>query len=273
MSDGKSRGNARSGSAPNKEARERYNEKRRQERADKKQGDNFKRDKNGEVVTDRYGNPLYNAQISDKPQKTWKHEKTKSRAWAFVVYPESAPENWQDILQQTGLEFAISPLHDSDTDPTEEDKKPHWHVIMVWRSGTATGTSARRISESVNAVLPIPLNAVRGYYRYLTHKDNPDKYQYDEGDIKLLNGFNIANYSELSSSEVEVILDQLQGLIRANGLVEYSDLIEMLEDNGMITEMRIARKHTIFFTGYLRSRRHKFERLGVDPTTGEVVKQ
>jgi hypothetical protein len=247
-----------------RESRERENEKRRQKRVEQKQGDNYKRDAKGEVV--------YNAQISDKPKKVWKNEKTKSRAWAFVAYPESAPENWQDILQRTGLEFAISPLHDSDKDPTEEDKKTHWHIIMVWRSGTATGTSARRISDSVNAVLPIPLNAVRGYYRYLTHKDNPDKYQYDEGDIQLLNGFNIANYSELSSSEVEIILDQLQRLIRANGLVEYSDLIEMLEDNGMITEMRIARKHTIFFTGYLRSRRHKFERLGVDQITGEVVK-
>jgi len=255
---------------PSKENRERYNEKRRQERAEKKQGDNFKRDKNGEVVTDRYGNPLYNAQITDKPEKAWKHEKTKSRVWAFVAYPESAPENWQDILQQTGLEYAISPLHDSDKDPTEEDKKPHWHVIMVWRRGTATGASAGRISESVNAVLPIPLNAVRGYYRYLTHKDNPEKYQYEDSDIKSLNGFNIANYSELSSSEVNIILDQLQKQIRANGLVEYSDLIEMLEDSDMITEMRVARSHTIFFTGYLRSRRHKYEQHGVDPATGEV---
>ena len=270
MSDDKSRGN------PSKEARERYNEKRRQERAEQKQGDNYKRDANGEVVTDRYGNPLYNAQISGKPEKAWKNEKIKSRAWAFVAYPESAPENWREILQQTGLEFAISPLHDKDTvsdNPTGEDKKPHWHIIMVWRSGTATGTSARRVSESVNAVLPIPLNAVRGYYRYLTHKDNPEKYQYEDSDISFLNGFNIANYSELSSSEIEVILDQLQGLIRSNGLVEYSDLIELLEDNGMITEMRIARKHTVFFTGYLRSRRHKFERLGADPLTGEVVKR
>jgi len=272
MSDKKSRGNPRSGSTPDKEARERYNEKRRQERAEKKQGDNFKRDVNGNVLTDRYGNPLYNAKILDKPKKVWKNEKIKSRAWAFVAYPESVPENWQDILQQTGLEFAISPLHDSDKDPTEEDKKPHWHIIMVWRSGTATGTSARRISDSVNAVLPIPLNAVRGYYRYLTHKDNPEKYQYEDSDISFLNGFNIANYSELSSSEVEVILDKLQDMIVEMGLVEYSDLIEILKEQDMITEMRIARKHTVFFTGYLRSRRHKFERLGVDPLTGEVVK-
>lgn len=214
--------------------------------------------------------------------KAWKDEKTKSRAWAFVAYPESVPENWIDILQQTGLEFAISPLHDSDTDPTEEDKKPHWHIIMVWRSGTATGATARRIAQSVNAVLPIALNAVRGYYRYLIHKDNPDKYQYSESDIKLLNGFNIANYSELSSSEIEVMLDQIQRMVRERDLVEYSDLIELLEDKGMITEMRIARKHTVFFNGYLRSRRHKAEKsmqqilskpIKCNPDTGEILNE
>jgi len=266
MSEEKSRGK------PSKENRERQNEKRRQKRAEQKHGDNFKHDANGNVVIDRYGNPLYKAQISDKPKKAWKNEKTKSRAWAFVAYPESVPENWQDILQQTGLEFAISPLHDSDKDPTEEDKKPHWHIIMVWRSGTATGTSARRISDSVNAVLPIPLNAVRGYYRYLTHKDNPEKFQYEDSDISFLNGFNIANYSELSSSEVELILDRLQGIVREHDLMEYSDLIEILEDNGMLTEMRIARKHTIFFNGYIRSRRHRHEKMltQVNSSTGEV---
>jgi len=249
----------KSSGKPSKDARERYNEKRRQERAEQKQ---VECDQNGddddEVFTDR------------KPKKVWKHEKTKSRAWAFIAYPESVPKNWLDILQQTGLEFAISPLHNSDKDPTEEDKKPHWHVVIVWRSGTTTGSSARRVSKSVNAVLPIPLNQVRGYYRYLTHKDNPEKYQYDECDIKLLNGFNIANYNELSSSEVELILDGLQKLIREQGIVEYSDLMELLEDSNMLTEMRIARKHTIFFSGYLRSRRHKFEIMGVDPRTGEV---
>ena len=36
----------------------------------------------------------------------------KKRNWAFVLYPESAPENWREELQKTGLQCAISPLHD-----------------------------------------------------------------------------------------------------------------------------------------------------------------
>ena len=56
----------------------------------------------------------------------------KARHWAMVVYPESAPENWIDIINETHLQFAISPLHNKDTNPDGEIKKSHWHVILSW---------------------------------------------------------------------------------------------------------------------------------------------
>ena len=47
----------------------------------------------------------------------------KKRNWAFVVYPESLPEGWLDLLRETGLQCAISPLHDKDKEPTGELKR------------------------------------------------------------------------------------------------------------------------------------------------------
>ena len=38
----------------------------------------------------------------------------KKRYWAMVLYPDSAPQNWEELLQETGLQCAISPLHDKD---------------------------------------------------------------------------------------------------------------------------------------------------------------
>ena len=209
----------------------------------------------------------------------WKNEKAKSRAWAFVAYPESAPENWRDIIQQTGLGFAISPLHDSDKDPTEEDKKPHWHVIAVWEGGSTTGTVAKRITDSINAPLPIPLNSIKGYYRYLTHKDNPDKFQYDEKDVQTLNGFNIADHAELTKSEVNEIKRGLQAFIVEHNIIEYAVLMDYLMDEGLITEYDVASGNTYFFDKYISSRRNmqKAERMGgyelvkVDQETGEVL--
>ena len=49
----------------------------------------------------------------------------KKRNWAFVLYPESAPEDWRERLQQTGLQCCVSPLHDKDVNDTGGPKKAH----------------------------------------------------------------------------------------------------------------------------------------------------
>ena len=48
--------------------------------------------------------------------------KGRTRNYATVVYPDSAPENWQEILTQHFVPAFISPLHDKDLNPTGETK-------------------------------------------------------------------------------------------------------------------------------------------------------
>ena len=57
---------------------------------------------------------------------------TRVRNFATVVYPESAPENWQEILAEQFIPAFISPLHDKDINPTGEPKKPHYHVMIMY---------------------------------------------------------------------------------------------------------------------------------------------
>ena len=85
----------------------------------------------------------------------------KKRNWAFVVYPESAPSDWIEQLQQRGVVGAISPLHDKDLNATGEPKKAHWHVIVTYEGPTAQSV-VERLTERLNAPKPIPLEQVRG---------------------------------------------------------------------------------------------------------------
>ena len=39
---------------------------------------------------------------------------TRSRNWSWIIYPESAPENWRTILDESGEKWIESPLHDKD---------------------------------------------------------------------------------------------------------------------------------------------------------------
>lgn len=50
----------------------------------------------------------------------------KGRSWAFIMYPDSMPQNYEEIITDLGLPFAISPLHDKDIDSTGEPKS---HII------------------------------------------------------------------------------------------------------------------------------------------------
>lgn len=184
----------------------------------------------------------------------------RGRLWAFVVYPDSAPENWVELLQQSGLQCAISPLHDRDENADGEEKKPHWHVIAVWHNGSATYSMAKALTDSLNAPIPQLLASVRGYYRYLTHADNPEKVQYSEKDIRTLNGFNIADFVELTKTEVAEIKKRLQRIIIDGDILEYSDLMDLILDSDMVNEYEVASNNTLFFNSYIRSRRFKRER-------------
>lgn len=178
----------------------------------------------------------------------------KKRNWAFVLYPESAPEDWKEQLQLSGLMGAISPLHDKDVNPTGEPKKPHYHIILVYGSPT-TYSNVKAFTDKLHQPIPQALEQVRGYYRYLTHKDNPEKYQYPDSEIETFNGFNIADFVELTRTEVDVMKHQLQTLIREQGITEYAEFMDYVQDNLDMAFYGVASGNTLFFSAYIRSKR------------------
>lgn len=182
----------------------------------------------------------------------------KKRNWAMVLYPESAPNDWREILTQTGLQCAVSPLHDKDLNPTGEPKKAHYHIIMCY-SGPTSFNVVKALCDDLKQPIPQALEQIRGYYRYLTHKDNPEKYQYSEEEITTVNGFNISDYVDLTKSEVTEIKKRLQMLIRNMNFMEYSDFMDYLQDNDLSVEYDIASNNTYFFEKYITSRRNKLK--------------
>ena len=181
----------------------------------------------------------------------------KGRNWAFVMYPESMPEDWFDKLQMTGLPFAISPLHDKDKNPTGEVKKPHYHVICYYENSTTQKAVKELVCDLVNATLPIKLESMQGMYRYHIHQDNPEKYQYDDRDRTFINGFDVAKVESLTYTEVSKLLQAIQKLIVNEHILEYSDLLDILLDSNEYNMWDVARNHTMFLNAYITSRRYK----------------
>lgn len=187
----------------------------------------------------------------------------KGRIWASVGYPESLPIDWLDKLQETGLQIAISPLHNKDLNPTGEVKKEHYHIIFNYE-GPTTYNHVKELCDSLNMTIPIKLESLRGMYRYHLHLDNPEKFQYDDRDRILLNGFDTNQVNELTRTEIDKLKKEIQQFIVDNNILEYSDLLIILVENDLMQMWSVAANHTIFFNTFITSIRHKLksEELG-----------
>lgn len=181
----------------------------------------------------------------------------KGRNWAFVVYPDSMPDNYEEIITETGLPMAFSPLHDKDINPDGSPKKPHYHVICYYENPTTSRAVKEYVSDKLNGTIPIKLESMVGMYRYHLHLDNPEKYQYDDRFRKFYNGFDVSNVEKLTYTEIQKLLKEIQQIIRDTGIVEYSDLLDYLLDMSLFNLWDVASNHTIMVNTYLSSCRHR----------------
>lgn len=190
----------------------------------------------------------------------------KARYWASVGYPESLPDNWKEKLTETGLQIAISPLHDKDLNPDGEEKKIHYHFIFAYE-GPTTYNNVKTLCQDFNMTIPIKLESVRGMYRYHLHLDNPEKYQYDDRDRILLNGFDANSVNELTKTEVNKLVRQILTFVIENDIIEYSDLLKTLLESDETSMLDVATSHTILFNSFISSRRHKQEKTLLNATS------
>lgn len=149
------------------------------------------------------------------------------RNWGAIVYPESAPEGWQDILKTLKVDGFISPLHDKDVNPsTGAPKKAHYHVLLMFPT-MKTFAQASEVWQQIGAVPDrISVQSVRGNARYLVHLDNPEKFQYDKRDIVQLGGADWEAVTHLPTDDYEAV-KAMCAFIRANQIYSFSRFFDI----------------------------------------------
>lgn len=174
------------------------------------------------------------------------------RNFATVVYPESAPDNWQSILADWFVPSFISPLHSDDVNPTGEAKKPHYHVLLMF-DGVKTIEQAREVFDSINGVGCEKVSSIRGYARYLCHLDNPDKAQYDTADVVCLAGADYPATIGLASDKYKAIAEMMH-FCSDNGIYSYASLLEYCSFNRYDWFRVLCDNGTVVMKEYLKSK-------------------
>lgn len=155
-------------------------------------------------------------------QKSRGHDRT--RVWAAIVYPESAPENWREILDDYHLEWAESPLHEFDVNETTgETKKAHWHIVISF-DGPKSYEQVREILDPLNCAAPQKCHSLKGAVRYFVHMDNPEKFQYSRSGIIGHGGFDVESALAPSSAKRYELIAEMQEFVLDRGIVEIQDL-------------------------------------------------
>lgn len=148
----------------------------------------------------------------------------KGRDWTFIVYPESAPKSWREILNDTHMRWIESPLHNKDTNPDGTVKKAHWHILLS-ADGPITERAVKEIIKPLNGPAPQKVGSSIGMVRYFCHMDNPEKYQYDMNDIVGHNGADVQSYFKMTETSRISTMKEMVKFIYDNQIDNFADLL------------------------------------------------
>lgn len=191
----------------------------------------------------------------------------RTRNFATVVYPESAPENWQEILAQEFIPAFISPLHNQDINPGGEPKKEHYHVILTFDS-VKTVEQAREVFDRIGGVGCEVVKSIRGYCRYLCHLDNPDKAQYNVDEVRSLCGADYNHIIGLACDKYKAIREMIQ-YCKDNKVYSYAELFEYCMEERSDWFRVLCDNGSYVMDMYLKSK-HWTDNKKFDTETGEI---
>lgn len=180
--------------------------------------------------------------------------KARQRHFATIVYPESAPENWVDILRDSKVNAFISPLHDADVNPDGEIKKAHYHVLVMFDSPKAPDQFLELITPFGGVGIE-KVNSIRGYARYLCHLDNPEKAQYSKDDVLCIGSCDYLETISLASDKYGQIREMID-FCNSEEIYLFSDLLEYSAMNRETWFRCLCDNGAYVMKEYLKSKTH-----------------
>lgn len=117
------------------------------------------------------------------------------------------------------------------------------------------------VISPLHAPIPERVNSLTGSVRYLTHMDNPEKYQYDSSNIRAYGGFDLDSALSLSTGDKRQMLREMIDFIKDNQIIHLVDFTNYcLSDNAPAGWFEIlTERNTLFLKEYIKSNWQKYK--------------
>lgn len=186
-----------------------------------------------------------------------KQRDDRARNWSFIVYPESAPENWQDILQDYHVRTVVSPIHDLDITKSGELKKPHFHILVMFEGKKSYTQICEMYTEKLCCTIPQKVESVRSLVRYFCHLDNPEKAQYKTVDLTAYAGVDLDAIMRPSEGDQRTLLLTIGNFINQSDIDEYCDLWAYALENNLNDWIAVIADYAYCLNVLLRSKKYR----------------
>jgi hypothetical protein len=194
----------------------------------------------------------------------------RARVWTFLLYPDSLPENFREIIEGETektedialVPLFLSPIHDKDIADEGKGyngtiyKKPHYHAMITY-SQVKSYKQVLAMVKILGASHVSQVHSTSAMIRYFIHADHKDKAPYKREDIRAFNGADIDNIFEKNDQEINGILKSLIELIDDNDILEYHILVKlcMQEEYFNTYFPLISGRFQFFVLNFIKSKR------------------
>ena len=194
----------------------------------------------------------------------------RTRNWIFILYEDSAPPNWREILD--AVPWIESPWHDKDVNEDAEHtpKKKHKHIMLCFDS-VKTFEQVKEITDALNAPIPQAVKSMVGQVRYFAHLDNPEKYQYDRAGV-VGHGIDAQGIIDTGADKMQVLMEIL-AFVRENNIYRFNTLVDYALRNNQTWFRLLANGYTRFISEYLRDAWHEEQENRYEKEVAEKERQ
>lgn len=197
----------------------------------------------------------------------------RTRTWTFILYPESAPKDWLEQLNDMHIQFVVSPLHDRDAEPGTEGKelkKAHYHILLKFGTKKSFDQICE-ITNQLNCPIPKRILSFETMVRYLCHLDHPHKFQYDTIEIRAFGGIDVNEYLKPLSAKRHMYIREMIDFIEECNIIEFRDLFWYARNNRYDDWFLLLTDNCAnLMNMYIRSRRNGIKKMHISGD-GEMI--